>query len=172
MQELKFPIGSFDLPEEVQQAEIPAMIETIEVFPKVIYDLTQSLNHDELNEVYRPHGWNVRQLVHHCADSHMNALIRFKLALTEDKPTIKPYEEAKWAELIDTVNMPISYSLDIIKAVHARWTVLLKNMDQEDFARCYIHPEYGLLFRLDQALANYDWHCKHHLSHIRIALNK
>jgi hypothetical protein len=100
----------------------------------------------------------------------MNAFIRFKLALTEIEPTIKPYKEAKWAEFDDHLQMPVKSSLDIINGLHARWLKLLHSMRQNDFSRSYIHPEHGLHFRLDQALANYDWHCKHHLAHIEIAL--
>ncbi len=171
MNDLRFPIGPFECPESVLETEVSKMTATIASFPIEIQAVTHGLKEEELRRTYRPEGWNVRQLVHHCADSHMNALIRFKLALTEDQPTIKPYKEAKWAELDDTLNMPIQISLDLIRAVHARWTVLLKSMSNEDFKRSYVHPEYGQVFRLDQALANYDWHCKHHLAHIRIALN-
>ncbi|MCL4155517.1 UNVERIFIED_CONTAM: hypothetical protein GTU68_024152 [Idotea baltica] len=167
---MRFPIGEFELPAQLSQSSREECMDTIASFAADIHSLTTRLNDTELAKTYRPDGWNIRQLVHHCADSHMNAFIRFKLALTEDKPSIKPYEEARWAELSDTLNMPIDDSLAIIKGVHSRWSVLLNTMDTADFERVYIHPEHGQLFRLDQALANYDWHCKHHLAHINIAL--
>lgn len=170
MNNLRFPIGPFEFPEAVTASEIVSYTETISSFPDKIATLTQGLGDDTLSNTYRPGGWNIRQLVHHCADSHINAFVRFKLTLTEDKPTIKPYEEARWAELDDSLKMPVKISLDIISGVHARWATLLRSMSDDEYGRSYIHPDHGLHFRLDQALANYDWHCRHHLAHIELAL--
>ena len=170
MNELRFPIGPFELPALVSASEKKTFTETISTFPERIATLTQGLDEATLGNTYRPGGWTIRQLVHHCADSHMNAYIRFKLTLTEDTPTIKPYEEAKWAEFDDYLLMPVKSSLAIIKGVHARWERLIESMSDEDFQSSYVHPEHGLHFRLDQALANYNWHCKHHLAHIELAL--
>lgn len=163
---LRYPIGRFQKPESLSAIEIEKCINTIGNFPVHVIAETAHLGNEQLDAHYRPGGWTIRQVVHHCADSHMNALVRFKLTLTEDSPTIKPYFEDRWAELADTKTMPILASLEIIKGVHHRWVILLKSMKSEDYSRTYIHPEYGTTYRLDQALANYDWHCKHHLAHI------
>jgi hypothetical protein len=115
---------------------------------------------------YRPGGWTVRQLVHHIADSHLNAIIRFKLALTEQEPSIKPYDEGAWAKLPDTTNTPPEVSLTLIEALHHRWTVLLRSMGSEDYRRTLFHPEHRRSFSLDEMLVTYSWHSAHHLRHI------
>jgi hypothetical protein len=120
---------------------------------------------EQLETPYRDGGWTVRQTVHHIADSHMNSYTRFRLALTEDKPTIKPYNEKDWAELIDARTGAIELSLSLIEAMHARWVMLLRSMAPEDFRRPFIHPEYGER-RLDWNTLLYGWHCRHHLAHI------
>ena len=131
--------------------------------------LVKDLSPLELDYIYRPGGWTIKQVVHHCADSHMNSLIRFKLALTEDLPTIKPYFEERWAELADYHN-PISDSLIILQGVHNRWVTLLKSLDQEQLKRDFIHPEHQKRFTLKETMALYAWHCQHHLAHIEQAL--
>lgn len=170
LEHLRYPIGKFQKPEWLNAEQIKTCITTIEQFPIRIIAETAHLKNEQLDTPYRPGGWTVRQVVHHCADSHMNALVRFKNALTEDSPTIKPYYEDRWAELADTKTMPVLASLEIIKGIHHRWAVLLKSMRTDDFAKHYVHPEYGTTYRLDQSLANYDWHCKHHLAHIQLGL--
>jgi hypothetical protein len=119
----------------------------------------------QLDTAYRPGGWTVRQVVHHVPDSHLNAYVRFKLALTENAPTIKPYDEAAWARLPDTASTPIEVSLDLLESLHARWVRLLEAMTDSDFARQFHHPESGTM-RLDTYLSGYAWHCRHHLAHI------
>lgn len=119
----------------------------------------------QLDTPYRPGGWTIRQVIHHCADSHMNCLTRFKLALTEEKPTICPYFEDRWAELPDS-HMPIAPSLSMIDGIHARLTVLLKSLTEAQRKRLYIHPEHGREFSLNEAIATYSWHSNHHLAHI------
>ena len=166
---LRFPVGEFQKPDSISTAERENMIHTIAEFPDILRSQVESLG-QELDWKYRPDGWMIRQVVHHCADSHMNALIRFKLTLTEDSPTIRPYFENRWAELTDTLDAPINESLDILRGVHSRWARLLREMNEKDFDKHYVHPEYGTTYTLGQALANYDWHCKHHGAHIDQAI--
>lgn len=170
-EKLKFPIGKFIVPEPISETVLQRWIEEINSFPHRISSLLQPLSPEQLNWNYRPKGWDIKQVVHHCADSHMNSFIRFKLALTEEIPIIKPYEESSWAELIDGLDNDISASLKIIEGVHYRWTLLLKNLTKEDFARQFIHPENKKKYRLDEATGLYAWHCNHHLAHIQQAIH-
>jgi len=123
------------------------------------------LTASQLDTPYRPGGWTVRQVVHHVPDSHLNAYVRFKLALTEDSPTIKPYDEAAWAKLADTAETPVEVSLQLLESLHARWVRLLESMTEADFARQFHHPESGTM-SLDTYLSGYAWHCRHHVAHI------
>ncbi len=166
LEKLKYPIGNFEMPHEVSPEMIARYIAIIENFPQKIDSETAHLTDEQLDTPYRPNGWTIRQVVHHCADSHINALIRVKLGLTEDNPTIKPYLEAKWAELPDGKSMPVAISLNLLKSVHHRWIIVLKSMANADFKRTFIHPENNQLFRLEQNTALYAWHCEHHLAHI------
>ncbi len=125
-----------------------------------------NLDEQQLNIPYRDGGWTVKQVVHHVADSHMNAYVRFKLALTEDNPTIKPYEEALWAELSDTKNLPVNISLTLLHALHARWVELMKNMTEEEWNRTIFHPEQKRKIKLWDMAGTYAWHGKHHAAHI------
>lgn len=163
---LRYPIGKFAAPKQVTDALIKEWIETIDQFPQTLRALVKDLDEDQLDTPYRQGGWTVRQVVHHCADSHANSFIRFKLALTEKNPVIKPYEEALWAELADSRIIPIEPALKMIEGLHMRWAVLLTSMSSDQFALAFVHPEHGKSFRLDYTLAMYDWHCKHHLAHI------
>ncbi|MCX8478527.1 MAG: putative metal-dependent hydrolase [Chitinophagales bacterium] len=167
---LKYPIGNFQKPACITHEILDTWISEIETFPKSLKELVASLTEEQLNTTYRQNGWTIRQIVHHCADSHANSFIRFKLALTEDKPTIKPYHENRWAEMEDSKDLPIEASLKIIEGIHERWTVLLKHLSDEQLARTFIHPEHGKAFRIDENIGIYAWHCKHHLAHIQIAL--
>lgn len=171
MKELIHPIGTFKTPETIAASQISDWITEIELFPERLIKLTDGLSDDQLSLKYRPGGWTVRQVVHHCADSHMNSIIRFKLALTEDNPAIKPYLEAKWAEFEDSGKLGIDVSLQLLKALHARWVVLLRSLPMESFNRTYFHPEDGKSYSLGVATAMYAWHSNHHLAHIRLALN-
>jgi uncharacterized damage-inducible protein DinB len=123
------------------------------------------LNEDQLATPYRPGGWNVRQVVHHLPDSHLNSYIRFRLALTEDNPVVKPYQEAAWAELHDARSAPIELSLALLESLHQRWALLLRSLSERDFARTFQHPELGQL-TLAWNLGLYAWHGRHHLAHI------
>lgn len=166
LNKLRFPIGQFVAPKIITAEMQIACISDIESFPERLKKEVLHLSDDQLDTPYRPNGWTIRQVIHHSADSHMNALIRFKLTLTEEKPTIKPYWEHLWAELIDTKKMPIKPSINIIEGVHERWTILLRSLHREDLEKSYIHPEYNKEFKLNEAIALYAWHCNHHLAHI------
>lgn len=166
---LKYPIGTWKSPETYSHEDFDSWIADIADFPKQISELVHSLDEIQLETPYRPQGWTIRQVVHHCADSHMNSLIRFKLALTEEKPTIKPYFEDKWAELPD-YSLPVQVSLDLIRSLHHRWVVLLEGIQKQDWERAFIHPEHGKKFTLKETLSMYSWHCRHHLGHIRGAI--
>jgi len=165
---LKYPIGHFVNPVLISRAELVNWIEIIGRFPEVLQNEMETLSDTLLDTPYREGGWTIRQVVHHCADSHINAFIRFKLALTEDNPVIKPYNEALWAEISDSKSLPVEFSLSILKGLHYRWYVVLKNMDDEMLKRKYTHPEHGTEFTLEEAIGMYAWHCNHHLAHIKL----
>ena len=169
-QDLRFPIGKFHRPATPLDAAARAsLVDEIEGAPAGLRALVQDLTDEQLERRYRPDGWTIRQVVHHVPESHMNAYIRFKLAVTEDVPTIKPYLEARWAELPDARTAPAYLSLDLLEALHRRWTLVLRAMSADDFQRVYVHPEMGAV-PLDSALALYAWHGKHHTAHVRNAL--
>ena len=170
LEALKFPIGHFAKPEFIVAKDIEYWIETIALFPSRIKKITSNLSTEELHWRYRPEGWKIKQVVHHCADSHMNSFIRFKLALTEDNPTIKPYDEAKWATLTDGDCDDISASLLILEGIHARWTILLKSFDESHLSKTFTHPESKKRYELKEAIGLYAWHCNHHFAHIEQAL--
>ncbi len=165
---LKFPIGRFVwAPEQNDRAATQKLIEAIEAFPEAINAAAGSYNDAQLDTVYRPGGWTLRQVVHHCADSHMNSFIRFKLALTEDKPVIKPYDEQLWAGLVDSRSMPVRVSLNLLRDLHQRWVVLLRSLNEDQLQRSFIHPEQQKEITLREYLAFYAWHGLHHTAHIR-----
>ncbi len=166
MEQLKFPIGKFEKPSVLTPELLAQYISDIEIFPSRIKKETEGLSDEQLDTVYRPDGWTIRQVVNHCADSHMNSLVRFKLALTEDKPIIKPYFEDRWAELTDSKNMPIEPALKMLEGIHQRWVVLLKSLTEEQLKRTFIHPEHGKEISINENIGIYAWHCKHHLAHI------
>jgi uncharacterized damage-inducible protein DinB len=163
-EDLRYPIGKFDGSREVTPALRAEFIQTIADLPLKIAGAAEGLNEEQLDTEYRPEGWTVRQTVHHVADSHLNSYCRFKLALTEDKPTIRPYAEDLWAELADS-KLPVDVSLRLIEDIHKRWVTLLEAFTEEDFKRELIHPESGN-WTLDKFLGLYDWHSKHHTAHI------
>ena len=164
-QDLRFPTGKFQRPAELDAVGRAKAIEIIAGTPARLRAAVGGLSDEQIETPYRPGGWTVRQVVHHVADSHLNAYIRFKLALTEDVPTIKPYEEALWAELADVRAVPIATSLTLLEAVHERWLAILRAMTPSDFERQLVHPESGKQ-RLDQVLALYSWHSQHHVAHV------
>lgn len=166
VEDLKYPIGKINFPNSITKNHITDWIQTLEDFPNQIEIEIQGLQKGELSYTYRPSGWNIKQLVNHCTDSHINSVTRFKLALTEENPIIKPYEEANWAALSDTIHYDINESLDLLKSIHKRWVFLLKNMTNDDFKRTFVHPDGNEIITLERNLCIYDWHCKHHLQHI------
>jgi hypothetical protein len=165
MEELKYPIGHYSAPAHFTSEILNKYISVIELFPQKIKQETTHLSEEQLDTPYRPQGWTVCQVVNHCADSHMNALIRVKLALTEDIPTIKPYMEARWAELADGT-MPIQSSFQILEGVHKRWSTLLKSLSEKEWKKHFVHPEKGKELSLEESTGSYAWHCDHHLAHI------
>jgi hypothetical protein len=140
-------------------------LEEVAQAPSKIRSAIESLTPDQVDSPYRPGGWTARQVVHHVADSHMNSYIRYRLALTEDEPTIKPYHEDRWALLVDASGAPVELSLTLLDSLHARWMMLLKSLDAEQWQRTFRHPERGLM-TLEKNLALYAWHGKHHTAHI------
>ena len=164
--ELRYPLGRFDFDAPVDEADYPKLIAAIAETPVSLRSAVAGLTRDQLETRYRPAGWTVKQVVHHVPDSHLNAYTRFKLALTEDEPTIKPYDEAAWAELADSRKVPIEVSLDLLDALHLRWAALLRSMDADDFNRGLRHPEHGRIITLKQMLGLYAWHGRHHVAHI------
>ncbi|MDB4949917.1 MAG: metal-dependent hydrolase [Gemmatimonadetes bacterium] len=164
--DVRYPTGKFQRPEGSLTAEQrAAFIREIAALPAQLREAAAGLGDEQLDTPYRPGGWTVRQLLHHVPDSHMNAYVRFKLALTEEDPTIKTYEEAAWARLEDTRATPVETSLALLAALHERWVNLLRSLTPADFARTLRHPESGPM-TLDALLAMYAWHSRHHLAHV------
>ncbi|WP_295123182.1 YfiT family bacillithiol transferase [uncultured Chitinophaga sp.] len=166
LESLKYPIGRFKVPDTVTDKDRIRYINDIRQLPTLIEIAVQNLDAHQLQTPYRPGGWTVAQVVHHLADSHTNAVTRFKLALTEDKPVIKPYDEAAWAELPDVLRTPINMSVTLLHALHTRWANLLEALTDEQLERSFIHPQHNITFKLRDSLANYSWHGRHHLTHI------
>jgi hypothetical protein len=165
MDDLRYPVGRFTFDSDITAGKRTAWIRQIAETPAALRDALRGLTDAQLDTPYRPDGWTVRQVVHHVPDSHMNAFIRFKLALTEDTPTIRPYDEAAWARLADVRLTHVDTSLEILDAVHRRWVVLLESMQPDDFARPLVHPENGPM-TVDRLLQLYAWHGRHHVAHV------
>ena len=167
IEHLKFPIGKFSVPETISSDQIQEAIEYLKAFPSYLADSVNLMSESQLDTPYRPGGWTIKQVIHHIADSHMNAYSRFKMALTEDNPTIKPYDESAWAKLADA-SLAIDSSMAIIKAVHFKWAVILESMTDEDFQKTYFHPEKKRSQTLAEVTLMYTWHSKHHLAHVHL----
>ena len=161
----RFPVGKYEPPTNVTPELRATAIEQIAGAPAKVRDALAGLNDAQLDTPYRDGGWTIRQVVHHIPDSHMNAYIRWRLALTETEPTIKPYAEAEWAMLEDAAHAPVEVSLRLLESMHERWVRLLRAVKQEDFARTFRHPEHGIR-TLDWMLFLYAWHGRHHTAHI------
>ena len=166
LEKLKYPIGHFNLAISYDESKIAEWITILEDFPKRISSLVKDLSDLQLDTRYRPEGWTIRQVVHHLADSHHHSYIRFKWALTEDKPVIKYYFEQLWAELPDAKSAPIELSLDHLKAVHAKLVYLLKSLSKKDLNKSFVHPEHNDEVVLWKNIGIYAWHCNHHYAHI------
>jgi len=168
--DLRFPIGKFKILAPISDKQVENWITEIELFPTRLEEKIKDLSETSLKWKYRPDGWTIKQVIHHCADSHMNSFIRFKLCLTEDTPTIKPYFEDRWSELPDVLETNISESIKILEGLHSRWTHLLKSLTSSDLKKEFIHPEHGTKFSIDKNIGLYAWHSNHHLSHIDQAI--
>ncbi len=166
LEQLRYPIGIFKIPDTITKNDLQEWIAVLEHLPQRLSNLVAPLSEEQLETPYRPDGWTVRQLVHHISDSHHNSYIRFKWALTENKPTIKAYNEKAWAELFDTRTAPIQMSLDHLSAVHAKLVFLLKGLSSEDLKRVFVHPDGNQESTLEVNIARYAWHSNHHYVHI------
>ncbi len=165
MEDQRYPIGKFNASEEVQTAQIPGLIANLELLPSLLANSVQDLSEEILDTSLRPGGWTIRQVVHHLADTNMNAYIRFKLALTEDCPTITPFNQELWAEFDDAAHMPVDVSLKLLEALHKRWVHLIRSLDDAQLESVFKHPVNGEV-SLKKALHLFSWHGAHHLSHI------
>lgn len=170
LQQLKYPIGKYQPSPEIDPDIIKVEIKTLAELPEKLRELVENLSYECLDWIYRPKGWSIKQVVHHLADSHMNSFIRFKLMMTEENPTIRPYEESLWAEMLDGNNTEIGASLSILDGVHERLDILLKDLISDDWNRTFYHPELEKQFTLGWMIGLYSWHCNHHLGHIKQAI--
>jgi hypothetical protein len=164
-EDARFPVGRFARPEQVTAEQRLHAIATLAMLPSHLRNAVEGLDQEQLDTPYREGGWAVRQLVHHIADSHMNAYVRIRLALTEDWPTIKPYDEKAWAKLVDCEAAPVGWSLALLENLHARWVMLLDSLTEDQWARGVRHPEHGPM-SVEIATLLYAWHSRHHVAHI------
>ncbi len=170
MNDLQYPVGKFELTVFPNQKDQKTLIKSVAELPGKLKSVVKEFSLEQLEIPYREGGWTSRQVIHHLADSHMNAYIRFKLALTEDTPVIRPYNQEEWAKLPDVKSTPVDVSINLLESIHQRWTVLLNAMSENDFRKKYIHPESGEV-SLGEVLALYEWHGRHHLAHIASVKN-
>lgn len=170
LEDLKYPIGEYVAPDTITDEHFESWVKTIESLPSQLRALVENLTYEELDLIYRPKGWSIKQVVFHLSDSHMNSFVRFKLIMTEENPTLRPYQEHLWAIMPDANNAEIAPALSILDGVHSRWTTLLTNLLNADRKRPYQHPEFDTSLTLEWMLGMYDWHCRHHLAHIEQAL--
>lgn len=165
---LRFPIGKFAPQTDVSFEQVTAWITEIEQLPARLRAAVAGLTDEQLDTPYRPGGWTIRQVIHHLPDSHANAYIRFKLAMTEENPTIRPYQEDRWAECEDARFGPVDISLNLLEHLHHRWVLFLRSLTAADFSRTYVHPEHGKQSSLANVAGMYAWHGEHHLAHVAI----
>lgn len=170
MDQLKYPVGKYE-PQPFSEQLLGKWLPDIQTLPMHVEHAIQNLDEAQLDLTYRPGGWTLKQVVHHIADSHMNAYIRFKLALTENNPVIKPYDEAAWAEMDDTKNLPINISITLLFSLHMRWHEILKNISEAQWQRTVFHPEHKKEMTLWYLLGMYAWHGRHHVAHLRLPFN-
>jgi uncharacterized damage-inducible protein DinB len=163
--DLSYPIGKYE-PKPFSEELKQEWLADIKFLPRILENALLNLNEEQMQTPYRPGGWTVHQVVHHVADSHMNAYIRFKLGMTEDNPTIKPYEEKDWANLSDVQQLPVNISITLLHALHERWHVFLLSLSGSDWNRTVEHPEYKIQMSLWYLLGMYSWHCRHHTAHV------
>ena len=166
LEQLQYPIGKTNIPKEILKRNIEEWVSVLEKFPQELEFLTKDLSENQLDTPYRENGWTIRQVVHHCYDSHHNSYTRFKWTLTEVTPVIKAYFEERWAELHDSNSAPISFSIDALKALHAKWVYLLNSLSESDLDKEFIHPSGNAKVGLKENIGIYAWHCNHHFAHI------
>lgn len=164
---IRYPVGKYEKPARILKSDVSKWRKEIERLPRDLKKLVSGLDDHQLDTPYREGGWTVRQVIHHLADSHMQAYCRIKLALTEDNPTVKPYEEKLWAELSDAKTADIKFSLYILTGLHKRWALCIKAMTKDDYKKTFFHPVHGRNQTVGEIIGLYAWHCRHHLSHIR-----
>jgi len=172
MENLKYPIGRYIASESYTSEQIAEKINELKLFPKHLITLVKNLSEPDLSKTYREGSWTVKQLVHHIGESHTNCYIRLKLALTEDNPTIKPYDENLWVKTVENEILPIDVSLNIIEAMHLKIVTLLESLTPDELNRTFYHPQYQRTSRITDLIALYSWHGRHHLGHIELALGK
>ncbi|MBC7912486.1 MAG: putative metal-dependent hydrolase [Pyrinomonadaceae bacterium] len=170
IEKLRYPIGIYKAPEMISDLQLSNWLNEIESLPAELQKATLNLTESDFDKTYRPGGWTIKQVIHHVADSHMNSYIRFKLAVTEENPTIRPYYEDRWAECEEARNADVSISLDILQALHKRWVMFLRLFNESDWQKTYYHPENKKTSTLKEVAGLYAWHGKHHLNHVLIAL--
>ncbi len=172
MEQLRYPIGKFTCPEEITKQHITKWIEVLETLPKRLEIMVKDLSVAQLETLYRPDGWTIRQVIHHIADSHHHSYTRFKWALTENKPLIKAYEEKEWSDLFDARTAPIQLSLDYLKALHAKIVYLLKGLSSDELQKYYLHPKGNVEVTVAENIGKYAWHSNHHFAHIEGLLKR
>lgn len=172
LEKMRYPIGKFIAPEHYSSKYLAEKTEEIASFPERLKAEVLHLSNDQLDTTYRENGWTVRQVIHHCAESHMNCFIRIKWALTEDKPTIKFYHEDRWSELHDNLTMPINPTLSLLEGLHFRLGYLMKNLSESDLEKSFIHPEHSKEFQIKEIIGLYAWHGNHHLAHVTELKNR
>lgn len=165
MEELRYPVGRFVAPDPITAAHRQEWLDVLAAAPANLQRAVAGLSDAQLDTPYREGGWTVRQVVHHLADTHLNCYVRFKLALTENEPTIKLYDENRWSELLDARTAPVSASLGLFESLHYRWVLLLRSLSDADWQKAVRHPERGLI-PLERLLGTYAWHARHHTAHI------
>ncbi len=168
--DLKYPIGPWKCPETIEPELVKNWIVDIELLPSILKSLSQDFNKSNIMNVYREGGWNINQLIHHLADSHINAYLRHKLSISIDIPTINPYPEKIWSEMADVREVSYTHSINLIESLHLRWTCFLKSLDEKDLEKGFIHPQHNRKILLKESIGMYSWHGRHHIEHIKIAL--
>lgn len=169
---LRYPIGKFKAPIVYTSDYLSECVQSITDFPLFLNKVVSQLNDAQLDTPYREGGWTIRQVIHHCADSHMNCFIRLKWTLTENKPTIKYYHEDRWGEMIDNTNMPIGPTLLLLEGLHYRLAYLMKNLSESDLEKSFLHPEHNTSFQIKEIIGIYAWHGLHHLAHITALIKR
>ncbi|MDQ3143211.1 MAG: putative metal-dependent hydrolase [Bacteroidota bacterium] len=169
LENLKYPVGKWSKSEHYSHADIQDSIHDIETLPSQLIQLVQDLSEEQIQKRYRPDGWTIRQVIHHLPDSHMNAYIRHKLAVTELTPKITPYKESLWADMAD-VQLSIQISLQLLDSLHQRWVIFLKSLGDDELVKDFYHPEHKRKISLKESLSMYAWHSRHHLSHVKNAI--